>query len=101
MSPRISPKRKGDLAELHVASLLLDDSDLEVFTTTSDDGHGSEGDLPRWRHVNLDDDAESTVVVDDIQRTEGATVREAVSREIHRPALVRSIGNGHRLARGR
>ncbi len=38
----LSPKRKGDLAELHVASLLLSDPMLEVFMAACDDGHGSD-----------------------------------------------------------
>jgi hypothetical protein len=38
----LSPKRKGDLAELHVASILLSDPALEVFVAACDDGHGSD-----------------------------------------------------------
>ena len=38
----LTTKRKGDLAEMHVASLLLADPALEVFTSASDDGHGSD-----------------------------------------------------------
>jgi hypothetical protein len=37
----LSPKHKGDLAELHVAAILLSDSELEVFVAACDDGHGS------------------------------------------------------------
>lgn len=36
----LSPKRKGDLAELHVASILLSDPLLEVFVAACDEGHG-------------------------------------------------------------
>ena len=39
---QLSTKRKGDIAELHVTSLLLSDPALEVFTAASDDGHGSD-----------------------------------------------------------
>lgn len=42
MSKSLNTKRKGDLAELHVATRLLSDPDLEVFRTVSDDGHGSD-----------------------------------------------------------
>ncbi|QDV07258.1 hypothetical protein Poly30_27770 [Planctomycetes bacterium Poly30] len=41
-SQHLGPKRKGDIAELHVASLLLSDPALEVFTAACDDGHGSD-----------------------------------------------------------
>jgi hypothetical protein len=38
----ITVKRKGDLAELHVAATLLSDPELEVFVAACDDGHGSD-----------------------------------------------------------
>jgi hypothetical protein len=38
----LTTKRKGDIAELYVASLLLSDPSLEVFTSACDDGHGSD-----------------------------------------------------------
>lgn len=38
----LSTKRKGDIAELYVASLLLKHPHLEVFRTVSDDGHGAD-----------------------------------------------------------
>jgi len=38
----LTSKRKGDIAELHVASLLLTDPALEVFMSACDDGHGSD-----------------------------------------------------------
>lgn len=41
-SLKLTAKRKGDLAELHVASLLLADPLLEVFLAACDDGHGSD-----------------------------------------------------------
>jgi hypothetical protein len=38
----LSTKRKGDIAQLHVASLLMADPELEVFVSACDDGHGSD-----------------------------------------------------------
>ena len=42
----ITSKRCGDVAEMYVASLLLADGNLEVFSSISDDGHGA--DLAIW-----------------------------------------------------
>lgn len=45
-STELSSRRCGDVAEMHVAALLLRDPCLEVFQTLSDDGHGA--DLAVW-----------------------------------------------------
>lgn len=42
MTQALSTRRKGDLAELYVASLFLAVPHLEVFKSLSDDGHGSD-----------------------------------------------------------
>ena len=91
-----STKRCGDIAEMYVASLLLADPELEVFTTVSDDGHGSDlavhsGRTDRWYAVQVKATTKATnpfVYADKFRKDDRYLVAAVVLDEVRKPTRV-------------